>query len=178
MYRISPSLKNVFHTAGDFFSTFITSVTVLVAIAFIVIKLIDWNLFSVDSSSMSPQYPVHSLVVVQKTAPEKIKIGDVITYVLNEDGVLVTHRVAAISSANQSFITKGDANSAEDAAPVLWENVVGKVVLGIPWLGRPFRFLTAQENRPIVISAIAALFVFSLGWDLFSRRSRKKRSCI
>ena len=96
-----------------------------------------------------------------------------ITYVLNEDGVLVTHRVIKINADNRTFITKGDANNTEDS-PVLWDNMVGRVLLGIPALGRPVRFLTAEENRPAVISVIAVIFVFSLVWDLIERRKNKK----
>ena len=167
--------KEVFQTAGSFLLTFITAAVAIVATLFILVRLLGWNLLSIDSGSMAPQYPTDTLVVVQDAKPEEIKIGDIITYVLNEDGVLVTHRVIRIDSENRTFITKGDANSSEDA-PVLWDNVVGKVFVGIPRVGKVFRMLTAAENRPVVITGIVALFAVPFAWDLIRgiKKGRKK----
>ena len=175
MPKWNRKIRNILGTAGNFLSSFITAVVAMVALLFVVIKLLGWNMFSVDSPSMSPQYPVDTLVIVQNVEPEDIQVGDVITYVLNRDGVLVTHRVVGISKVNETFTTKGDANNSADASPVIWNNVVGKVLLGIPGLGKPIRFLTASENRPLVIAAIAALFVFSLVWDIIAKKNQKKR---
>ena len=172
---MNKKIKSALKTVGDFLSTFITAIVAIIAIVFVVIKVLGWSMFSVDSPSMSPQYPVDTLVVVQKIEPEKIQVGDVITYVLNEDGILVTHRVVDINHTDRTFITKGDANNTEDAAPVLWGNTVGKVAFGIPWLGKPMRFLTADENRPFVIGAIAILFILSLVWDIVARKNTKKK---
>lgn len=171
--RLSPKANNILTTVGNFITSFITAVVCMIAAALLLFKLLGWNVFSVDSSSMSPQYPVNTLVVVQTVRPEEIKNGDVITYVLNEDGVLVTHRVVAVDPQNRTFTTKGDANNSPDAAPVLWDNMVGRVLLGVPALGRPLRLLTAAENRPIVIAVIAVLFVSSLIWDVVARKKGK-----
>ncbi len=166
---LSPKTKNILSTAGNFVSSFITAAVAITAAIFVIIKLLGWNMFSVDSPSMAPLYPVGTLVIVRDAEPEEIEAGDVITYVLNEDGVLVTHRVVKVNADNRTFITKGDANNTEDS-PVLWENTVGKVVFGIPALGTPVRYITAKENRPAVIAVIAVIFVFSLAWDIFERR--------
>lgn len=176
MHKLSPKRKNSLKTIGNFLSAFITAIALIVAVIFVVVKLLGWSMFSIDSGSMSPQYPVNTVVIVQSIEPEEVRVGDVITYVLNEDGVLVTHRVAGIDSVNRTFATKGDANNSEDAIPVLWDNMVGKVCLGIPALGKPMRFLTAEENRPVVITVIAALFVFSFVWDMIERKNAKKRT--
>lgn len=171
--QLSSKVGRILTTAGNFAATFITALVGMVAVVFLLIKLLGWNMFAVDSSSMSPQYPVNTLVIVQTVPPEEIKNGDVITYVLNEDGVLVTHRVVAVDPQNRTFTTKGDANNSKDAAPVLWDNMVGRVLLGIPALGRPLRFLTAAENRPVVIAVIVVLFAASLIWDVVARKKGK-----
>lgn len=166
--------KNAAAAAGNFVFTFITAFVAIIAVLFVLIRLMGWQMFSVDSGSMAPRYPVDTLVVVQKIDPENIKVGDVITYVLNSNGVLVTHRVVEIDSAGRTFTTKGDANNTEDA-PVLWDNVVGKVFLGFPKIGKPFRYLTDADNRPIVITLIAALFIASFAWDLIVRKKNKSK---
>lgn len=174
MQKMNPKVKSVLKTAGDFLSTFITTIVAIVAIALIIVKLLGWNMFSIDSPSMAPKYPVDSLVVVEKVEPEKIQAGDVITFVLNEKGTLATHRVVGVNSGSQTFTTKGDANNTEDASPVQWGNTVGRVKFGIPFLGKPMRVLTAEQNRPYVIAAIVLLFISSVVWDIVSRKGRKK----
>lgn len=174
MQKMNPRVKSVLKTAGDFLSTFITTIVAIVAIALIIVKLLGWNMFSIDSPSMAPKYPVDSLVVVEKVEPEKIQAGDVITFVLNEKGTLATHRVVSVNSGSQTFTTKGDANNTEDASPVQWGNTVGRVKFGIPFLGKPMRVLTAEQNRPYVIAAIILLFISSVVWDIVSRKGRKK----
>ena len=54
--------------------------------------------------------------------------------------------------------------------PVQWGNTIGKVALGIPWLGKPLRIITAEENRPLVIAALAILFALSLVWDITKKK--------
>ena len=174
MQKMNPRVKSVLKTAGDFLSTFITTIVAIVAIALIIVKLLGWNMFSIDSPSMAPKYPVDSLVVVEKVEPEKIQAGDVITFVLNEKGTLANPRVVSVNSGSQTFTTKGDANNTEDASPVQWGNTGGRVKFGIPFLGKPMRVLTAEQNRPYVIAAIILLFISSVVWDIVSRKGRKK----
>ena len=70
---------------------------------------------------MTPTYPVNSLVIVREVEPQMIEVGDVITFVANEDGMLVTHRVISVDPSDKTFRTRGDANNVDDAEPVLWE---------------------------------------------------------
>lgn len=148
----------------------------MVAIGMVIVNMLGWRMFSVDSASMSPQYPINSLVIVKPTDPTQIQVGDVITYVLNDDGILVTHRVTKIDAENRLFTTKGDANNSDDALLVSWDNVVGKVILGVLALGKPLRFLTAKENRTTVIAFILIIFLFSFVWDIYEKRKSLKNT--
>ncbi|MCD8249038.1 MAG: signal peptidase I [Lachnospiraceae bacterium] len=176
MAKEDSKVREVLSVAADFISTFITTIIVIVTVAIVIIRLMGWNMYSVDSYSMTPAYPINTLVIVKPIEPETIQVGDVVTYVLNEDGVLVTHRVTAIDRSNETFTTKGDANESEDASPVLWGNVVGKVVIGIRGLGSPLRTLTSEEHRPIVIGVIVGLLVLSFGWDIVSGQRKKRKT--
>ena len=164
--------RKILNIIGDFLSTFIMTIVIIIAVLLVFTKIFGWNVFTIDSSSMTPKYPVNTLVVVNDTKPEKIHIGDVITYVLNEDGMLVTHRVVNIDSQNRTFTTKGDANNTADPAPVSWENVIGKVILGIPWAGGPIRAITSRENRSVVILIVIILYAVSLLWDIIGKRKK------
>ena len=151
---------------SNFISTFFITFFVIIAVGLVGLKMMGFNMLTVDSGSMEPLYPIDSLIFVKEVAPAEIDINDVVTYVLNEDGILVTHRVVAIDSANRYFTTKGDANLTNDGSPVLWDNVVGRVVFKVPKVGALFRTVTAEENRKKVIGVIVSLIGLTVVWEI------------
>lgn len=172
---LNPKIKATLSSIGSFLSTFLITLVAIVAIALVLIKLLGWSVFSIDSYSMSPKYPLNSLIVVQTADPATITSGDVITFSINEEGTLVTHRVVSVDAQHKTFTTKGDANSDNDPAPVMWANVVGKVFLGIPFIGAPLRVITAPQNRVIVIAVIASMFLLSVVWEVLSAKRKRKQ---
>lgn len=167
-------IKSISSSIFDFISTFFTTVIVIIAVAFVAFRLLGLQGFTVESNSMAPKYPINSFLIVEDVAPNEIEIGDVITYVANENGMLVTHRVVSIDSENKTFITKGDSNNIQDPSPILWGNMVGKVVYCIPKVGSVMRIFTDENNRIYIISAIVAIGVLSLSWDI-TEKKRKNR---
>ena len=115
------------------------------------------ELFSVLSGSMEPNYHVGSLIVVKKTDAGEVEVGDVITYVLNEDLVTVTHRVVEKLDEEQRFITKGDANEDIDAVKVHYNNLIGKPVIQIPKMGYVTVFLNTTKGKIIAGTVLIAL---------------------
>ena len=117
---------------------------VVLAVALAGVRLVGVTPYAVLSGSMEPVYPVGSLLYVKGAEPEDVEVGDPITFVLNEDLVVATHRVIEIDEANEHFYTQGDANDAPDGAPVHFNNLIGKPVFCIPklgyfsaWIGKP-----------------------------------------
>ena len=111
---------------------------------------------------MEPEYGVGDLLYVKKVNPNTIKEGDVITFIVNEDLVVGTHRVVRVDAENQRFYTKGDANEIEDQSPVHFNNVIGVPKFAIPKLGYVSDFV---QNPPgmyitIGIGIILILAVF------------------
>ncbi len=86
------------------------------------------KVLSVVSGSMEPAIPVGSGVVVL-SQPSYFD-NDIITFKFS--GNLVTHRIIF---AGNYFLTKGDANRSIDPETVEKEQIVGKVILHIPYLG-------------------------------------------
>lgn len=162
------------HFILDFLSTFFVALIVMIAGILVIGQLTGFHLFNVASGSMTPTYPVNSLVIVRDVDPETIETGDVITFVMNEDGMLVTHRVVSVDANEKTFRTKGDANNVEDAEPVIWGNVVGKVMFGIPAVGGPFAVMTAKEHRKIMIGIILGLLLLSIWWDGNKKKRKNK----
>ena len=86
----------------------------------------------VYTGSMEPAIPVGGIVVIKPVDPETLRIGDVICFRLSEP-TSITHRI--INITEEGFITKGDANEDPDTWIVKNENVIGKAVFTVPFIG-------------------------------------------
>ena len=92
--------------------------------------------YVVISGSMEPAIPVGSMVYSAQTDPATLETGDIIVFYSTEAGSTpVTHRVVENHVADGEIITKGDANAQNDMSPVIYANVLGKLVLHVPMLG-------------------------------------------
>jgi signal peptidase len=88
----------------------------------------------VYTGSMEPAIPVGGIVVIKPVNPDTLKVGDIICFKIeSESFTTVTHRIFNIT--DEGFITKGDANEDPDQWIVKKENVIGKVIAVIPFLG-------------------------------------------
>ena len=69
---------------------------------------------------------------------KEIKLYDIIEYKL--DKIRVVHRVVSIEKYNNGeilYITKGDNNNVVDKEKVTEDQIVGKVLFKIPYIGYP-----------------------------------------
>jgi signal peptidase len=125
-------------------------------------KALGFAPMGILSGSMEPAYNVGGLVFIDTNArAEDIKVGDAVAYGLSEDTV-VTHRVTEIDAERSLFTTKGDANNAEDLAPVPFENLIGKAVFHIPRAGYVLMNLSTPKGfaaGAILIAVLIVLFV-------------------
>jgi signal peptidase I len=123
------------------------------------------QIFAIRGGSMSPTIPLGAAVFAVPTAPDAIRVGDVVT-IRADNGVIYTHRVVEVddSEADTWLRTKGDANANADAAPVPVASVVGVVDLAIPVLG----YLIVMLGTPAgVISFLAyAVALLAAIWEL------------
>ena len=143
--------------------TVIVVIVVLIAAFLAGTRIMGFKVFNVISGSMRPTYNVGDLVYVKETPASEIRVGDAITFVLNENLVVATHRVVRISEDRVYFYTKGDANEVEDAEPVHYENIEGVVEFAIPGLGYVSDFIQHPPGTYITIGLglllIVALFL-------------------
>ena len=133
------------------------------------VRLVGFTPYTVLSGSMEPTYHVGSLIYVRGAEPEDIQVGDPITFVLNEDLVVATHRVIEIDGENQCFYTKGDANDAPDGAPVHFNNLIGKPVFTIPGLGYFSAWISNPPGMYVGICAGVVLLILFLLPDLLDK---------
>ncbi|MDR0287055.1 MAG: signal peptidase I [Clostridiales bacterium] len=138
---------------------------------------VSW--FHVDSPSMQSEIPEGSLIVVKRTDPSKIQVGDVITY-RRSDGKSITHKVEQIipycgGSDSIGFRTKGTENAASDQYIVLQEHVIGVVRNHIPGLGRVLG-IVSTILLIIVIAALALTVAIFIIWQILKKRTQKEYS--
>lgn len=125
------------------------------------------SLYTIVSGSMEPNINIYDVVVSKKVKSSKdIKVGDVITFISTSSiskGMTITHRVVGIVETENSvgFTTKGDNNLSADTAPAEFNNVIGKVVLRVPQLGRVQQFIGTQGGWLIVIVIPALVIIVS-----------------
>lgn len=121
-------------------------------------QVLGYSVFRVMTGSMEPEIREDSLLVVQKTPPEDIVPGDVISFFSPDpmlEGAVNTHRVVRIEKENgrTQFITKGDANVIEDIYPTDASALVGRVVFQSYGLGKTVSLLA----NPLVFGIIILL---------------------
>ena len=154
-------------------SGILVGIVVLLAVVIAGPRLIGFQPYAVLSGSMEPTYHVGSLIYVQSCDASQVQVGDPITFVLNEDLVVATHRVVRIDEANQRYYTKGDANDAEDGSPVHFNNLIGKPVFTLPYLGYVSNFLETTKGRIIGITIVVALLLLAFLPDMMTAGQRK-----
>jgi signal peptidase I len=116
-------------------------------------------------TSMQPTLEVGDLVVT-KPAPD-YKVGDIIA-VREVDGPIIVHRIIAIDE--DGFRTRGDGNDFTDPDPVASEQVLGRMALRVPAVGRWMGAL----GRGGLMGVIVALLVFLVGLG-YLRETQPKR---
>lgn len=96
---------------------------------------------AVATGSMEPSIRVGDAAVVYRTDPERLAAGDVVAYRLN--GQTVIHRIIQVQPGADGpvFRTQGDHNNAPDPAPVEADQICGRVLFRIPWVGVPTLWL-------------------------------------
>lgn len=151
----------------------LVGLVVLLAVFLLGSRLLGFRVFNIVSGSMEPAYSVGDLIYVKEVDPTTVKVGDAITFVLNEDLVVATHRVVRIDPEKQHFYTKGDANETEDAAPVHFKNLVGVPKFSIPLLGYVSDFIQNPPGMYISIAAGAVLLLLAFLPDFLPKKKEE-----
>ena len=149
--------------------TILTFLYILAVIPLSVSGIFGIHPFVVTSGSMSPEIPTASLILSKKTPFEKLKAGDVITFMVYEEQT-ATHRIVSIDKTAKTFSTKGDAIDQKDSRPVSYENVVGKVIFHMPKVG----YLLAGSDRKSSIIMIAGMGLMLFALNFLLEEDRKK----
>lgn len=107
---------------------------------------------AIASGSMEKELYVGDVVIVKKCNANDIVNGDIIQYQMK--GYTVIHRVIEKKQKNGEyyFTTKGDNNPSEDKESVKEDQVLGKVIFKVKYLGYPAIWLNIiQSNEQVEV---------------------------
>lgn len=110
----------------NFITTLFVAAAVVLAVALAGVRLADIQVYTMLSGSMEPTYHTGSVIYVKKVDYTALRVGDPITFMVDEHTV-ATHRIVDIIPDDEDptvlrFVTKGDAPAA--AVSAAWGNYV------------------------------------------------------
>ena len=115
-------------------------IVIIIVSIFVILRLFDIRLHAMSSESMASIIPRGSIVVTRAIPPMSLRPGDIITF-YNEEGISITHRIEEVVSNYMEtgitvYVTKGVDNSNVDENVVRPNQIIGRYVFHIPWVGR------------------------------------------
>jgi len=123
------------------------------------------------TDSMYPTIESGDLIFCKTVSPESVKNGDIIAFFdpAGNGTSVVTHRVVEITSDENgtAWVTKGDANNANDSAKVPAKNLVGVYKTRVPNAGNVAMFM--QTTKGLIICVICPIILL-VGYDIIRRR--------
>ena len=140
------------------------------------------SIVKVVSGSMEPSIHSGDYIIIEKTDCSELKAGDIICFYSHDSaiyGMLNTHRIVRILD-DGSFVTKGDANSAEDPSTVTYDTIVGKYTGKVRFLRWLNSFASAKKlilaAVVIVMSATAVYEVITIAKVSAECRASRKNN--
>jgi len=109
----------------------------------------------VNGVSMEPGFQLGDLTILRKASD--YQIGDVVTYHDSKMEAYVIHRIIGVDQNH--FVLKGDNNSWVDAYHPTHEEIIGKLWIYIPKLGRTFTWLRSPLNLALSIVLLGGILM-------------------
>jgi len=121
------------------------------------INMFGYKSYVIKTNSMEPTINVNDVVINKEIKQEELNVGDVITF--QYKGEVITHRITKIDNEadETQYTTKGDNNNIEDTFKITYENIKGKHVLTIPYLGMVVQLL---ENKLLFLIILLIILIF------------------
>ncbi len=124
----------------------------------------------ISSGSMEPTYYTGDLVIIKGVKGSDINVGDVIVFKPSGFSEYILHRVAAKKFENGKwyFLTKGDNPNTNLYVDTAWgwipeDNVYGKVIYRVPYLGYLFMFLSSLLGKLFIILLAILILLTDFG---------------
>lgn len=138
----------------------------LVAVA-IVPMLWSWTSYVVRSGSMEPAISMGDVVVARPFADKQaVPVGRVMLYETPNAVGGTTIRLHRVVEAldDGTYATAGDANAANDAAPVAREDFRAQALILVPYVGLPTTWLAEKDLVPLTAWLVATVLLLHLSF--------------
>ena len=139
-------------------------------------RLLGYEAYDIVSGSMEPAIPMGSVIYVSDVEPKDVQVDDVIAFIDGES--VVAHRVLINRTSLGEFVTKGDANNAEDPDPVPYSGLLGVVVFTVPMAGAAMSLYASPVGKVYLFMTLACGIMMNVLADRLreqqSREARKK----
>lgn len=144
-----------------------------------VVRFGKYQLYAVEGGSMEPNIKKGSVIIISPVDIKSLQVGDVITFINPDDNkTVVTHRIVKIKEGDEiTFITRGDANNADDNDLLPANNILGKVHIAIPFIGFLMSFARTKEGllTLIIIPGVLIIFFEILNLVKASRQLKRRK---
>lgn len=139
-----------------------------------ILNMFGYKSYIIKTNSMEPTISVNDVIIAKKVDKRDIKMGDVITFLHN--GEVITHRITKVD-LNGEYTTKGDNNNIEDIFKTNYDNIEGKHIVTIPYLGKLVQIL---DNKIVflIITLVALIFIFFMIQKQEKRDNRREKKRI
>ncbi len=133
-------------------------------------NIFGYSLFRVSSESMEPELSIGDVILVKRTDPENLKMGDVITY-NGETGPVagkkITHQIVSEPYEKDGmlyFTTRGIKSGALDDPEIDETQIIGLVLYKIPIIGTLYNFFSQWYG----LAAFAALLLIAFSGEIMN----------
>ena len=123
-----------------------------------------YKLLIVQSGSMEPAIPVGALVITLPT--QSYFPGDIVTFrptgSAEKSEQFITHRIESLSGERfgLTYVTKGDANKTADPGNVDQEQIVGKVLVTVPFIGYLLNTVKTPQGFILLVIVPATIVIY------------------
>ena len=130
-------VKKVFGWIGTGFLTLLVVMASWLCFDKFVLKhrvpsIFGYSSLMVATGSMSGTIEEGDLIIIRDT--DDYKIGDIVTFFQDGEDIPTTHRIYNIDEEGK-WVTRGDANNSYDKRSITNDEIIGEVVLVIPYVG-------------------------------------------
>lgn len=120
----------------------------------------NYRVFTVQSGSMEPTIHTGSLIFVKPA--KDYQIGDIITKKTSDPKVTITHRIIEKKDDDGkiTFRTRGDANDGDDMEDTAANQVIGKTIFKLPFLGYPVAYAKTVQGLILLIVIPSVIIIY------------------
>ena len=128
--------------------------------------------YIIVSGSMQPELDIKDIVVVKEVTEDELKKGDIISFRAGQ--TVITHRIIDIVNEDgiTKYKTKGDANNSEDNNKITINQIEGKVITSVSFLGNIVLML---QDKVIIISIVLIFYAYFVRSDKIKKKKENRR---